>query len=116
MFTSLRRALIDSHVAAIAIATLLAASVGEAVILIAFPAARILSFLIVAIATNNIPYVPNTMDFAAHQLSLQNILVSLLIVFTNLAAAWLLCRWVYGAGLLCTMASYRGRISRKTHA
>ncbi len=116
MSTSLRKVLIDSHVAAIAIAALLAFSLGGAVIVIAFPAARILSFLTGAIATNDIPYVPRTLDFVTHQLSLQDTLLSLFVAFTNLAAAWLLCRWCYGTGLLSTMASFRSRIPRKTHA
>ena len=98
MPTSLRKTLIDSHVAAIAIAALLAFSLGGAALL-CFPRFPHCVIPHGAIATNDIPYVPRTLDFVTHQLSLQDTLLSLFRRLSNLAAAWFVSRWFYGTGL-----------------
>jgi hypothetical protein len=55
MQAPLRKVLIDSHVAAIVIAVLLAGAIELVFIALADPASRVLSFLTLALATNSPP-------------------------------------------------------------
>jgi hypothetical protein len=112
---SLRKALIDSHVAAVAIAVLFFVSAGEAVVALWEPAWRGISFLTTAVAIRDVPYASRATDFVTRMMLLTT-LTNLLLSLANLAAAWLFSRWTYGAGPLSSLGHYRGKLSRKTHA
>lgn len=113
---SLRKVLIDSHVAAIVIALLLAGAVQCTFDALLDPASHILSFLTIALATHSPPYGPRTLDYASHNVSLQQPLFDLFSAVNNLACGWLLSLWVYGKSPLRILVSYRDKLVRKTDA
>lgn len=106
MPTSLRKALIDSHVAAATIAILLFLSLGGFYVVVD----QLLSWAMVLTRSEH----PNP------ALSLQviagNVFSGLSGALGVLACAWLLSYWVFGAGPPRSLASYRDRISRRLHA
>jgi cation transporter-like permease len=112
---SLRKTLVDSHVAAVAIAILIFAFVSQAAFALWGPADRVLLFLIVAGSIRDNPGLAPAPDYLTRQMLL-TILTNLLSALMNLAAAWLLSRWVYGTGPLRSLGNYRGKLSRKTNA
>jgi cation transporter-like permease len=115
---SLRKVLIDSHVAAVAIAVLIffsAESVTRAVFVLKDPAFRLVYWLIEAVAIRDIPYIPRTLDPNTFLMLLCSISY-FLFAMTQIAAAWLLSRWVYGTGPLRVLGNYRGILLRKIHA
>jgi uncharacterized membrane protein len=115
---SLRKVLIDSHVAAVVVAFLIFYSLSFAIKAFSAlwrPAFTAFMFLITAVAIRGIPYIHRTLD-PLTRLNLLIALSNLLIALAMWAAAWLLSRWVYGTGLLRTLSSYRSKLSRKTHA
>jgi hypothetical protein len=121
MQSSLREALIDSHVAAIAIAVLLFSSVSAAFMALWGPADFALSILASeaaikpSLADMNLEYVASRIVSEAPY----NLPVWLSLLASALAclfAAWLLSRWTYGVGPLRALGSYRDKLSRKTHA
>jgi hypothetical protein len=116
MPASLRKTLIDSHVAAVTVVALPVSAFGMLVRAISDPVSQIISYLLVAVATNNITYVHRTWDFATHYLSYQATLFMIPIAFSSLAAAWLFSFWVFGMGPLRSLGSYRNKLSRKSHA
>ena len=116
MPATLRKVLIDSHVAAIAIAVLLAGAIEFVFIALLDPASRVLSFLTVALATNSPPYIPRTMDYAARNVSLQAPLLDLSVAVNNLACAWLLSLWIYGTSPMRILSNYRDKLKRKKDA
>jgi hypothetical protein len=116
MQATLRKVLIDSHVAAIVIAVLLAGAIEPVFIALLDPASRVLSFLTIALATNNPPYIPRTMDYAARYVSLQAPLLGLSVAVNNLACAWLLSLWIYGTGPMRILSNYRDKLKRKNDA
>jgi hypothetical protein len=87
MQATLRKVLIDSQVATIAIAVLIAGAIEFVFLALLDPASRVLSFLTVALATNSPPYIPRTMDYPAHNVSLQVPLFDLSFAVNNLACA-----------------------------
>ena len=101
-----RKVLRDSHVAAIAIAALLAGSIEFLFNALLYPASQFLSFLAIALATHNTPYMPRTIDYAAHFISLEMPIFNLGTALNSLACAWLLSLWVYGKGPLRVLRSY----------
>ena len=113
---TLRKVLIDSHVAAIAIAILLAGAIEFLFIALLYPASRVLSFLAIAVATNSPPYIPRTMDYTAQNLSLQAPLFDLSFAVNNLACAWLFSLWIYGTGPMRVLGCYRDKLTRKKDA
>ena len=118
MPATLRKVLIDSHVSAITIAILFffsVESITRAIFALKDPAFRLVFFLIEAMAIRDIPYIPRTLD-SITSLMLLSSLFYLLFAMTQLAAAWLLSRWVYRIGPLRALGNYRGILLRKTHA
>ncbi len=113
---SLRKVLIDSHVAAIVIAILLAGTIGCVVDALLDPASRVLSFLTIAMATNSPPYLPRTIEFAAREVSLQIPLFNLSIAANNLICIWLLSIWVYGTNPIRVLSMYGDKLTRKKDA
>ncbi len=116
MQATLRKVLIDSHVAAIAIAVLLAGAIEFVFLDLLYPASRVLSFLAIVVATNNPPYIPRTMDYAAGNVSFQAPLLNLCFAVNNLACAWLLSLWIYGTGPMRILSNYRDKLKRKKDA
>ena len=118
---SLRKALIDSHVAAITIAILLFSSLSVAFIALWGPANGVLYFLASEAAGK--PHFANlNLDYATRRMlseELTNLPVWLSFLVSALVcilAAWLLSRWTYGVGPLRALGTYRDKLSRKTHA
>jgi hypothetical protein len=120
MQDSLRKVLIDSHVAAIAIAILIFSSLDAAFLALWGPVS---SFLF-ALATGpwgNSPYAylnPGHVIRSAFSSDVVNLSVSLSILVEALAGvltAYLLSRWADGVGPLRCLGSYRDKLSRKTN-
>lgn len=113
MKTSLRQILADSHVSAVAIAVLLIWSLDYLFDAIWNPALHALSYLATAVAIRGVPS-PTLTRFAQRTMLITSVsFVSY--AFISLAAAWLLSLWVYGAGPLTSLQSYRERL-RRSHA
>ena len=111
MQRSLREALAESHVAAVAIVVLLMTALDAVFQVIFSPlSVSIINFLFTAIAILGAPSItfadPFLLTSAAIYLS--GAIVSFL-------AAWLLSRWVFGTGPLGTLRSYRGKFTRGNH-
>jgi hypothetical protein len=118
MQSSLRKALIDSHVAAIAIAVMFVAVfsyTASALSALWKPALQVLDFLMTAVAIRGVPSMTLTSRYMTDYM-FPVALAYLLLASTNLCGAWLLSRWVYGAGPLCALGQYKGKLSRNTHA
>ena len=117
MQNSLRKVLIDSHVAAITIAILLALSLSTAFVALWGFVDGVLYILAVeaySFAHLNLAYATHFMLYE----ELNNLPVTLAILFSALVCmltAWLLSRWTFGVGPLRTLGSYRDKLSRKTH-
>jgi hypothetical protein len=116
--TSLRKVLIDSHVAVATIAVMLFFTV-VCVINFVFamwdPALELIVYIATAVTIRGIPSAPVTRYYMTGYL-LPVILSSLLSVLTYIAAAWVLSHWVYGTGPLQSLANYQGKLVRKNHA
>jgi len=112
----LRKVLIDSHVAAVTIAMLIFTSIATAIGALWYPSWRILSILITAVSTHDISDIPRDLDTLTHDENLAVSLFILLFALINLAAVWLLSRWIYGAGPLRSLGRYKEKLTRKTHA
>jgi hypothetical protein len=115
---SLRKVLIDSHVAAVTIAVLIFNSfysIVKAVSALWRPAFTAVMFLITAVTIRGIPSIYRILD-PLNRLNLLAAHFRILIAFAILAAAWLLSRWIYGTGPLRALSNYRNKLSRKTHA
>jgi len=103
---SLREILADYHVSAVAIAVLLYWSLYWGLSALWSPLARAASFLFTAIAILDIPY---------DSFMLTTTLAFLFDAFVCLAAAWLLSRWVYGAGPLRSLSECRTKLTWRNH-
>lgn len=118
---SLRKVLIDSHVAAITIASLLVVSLCAAFMALWGFADGFLHFLAAEAAGKppfallKLAYLTSYMhsDFLINLPIRLSILVSALVC---MLAAWLLSRWTYGVGPLGALGSYRDKLSRKIYA
>jgi hypothetical protein len=118
---SLRRVLIDSHVAAVAIAILIILSLNAAIMALWGFANDVLYYL-AAEAAGKPPFAHLNLAHATPYIlsnMLTNLPVRLSILVSALVcilAAWMLSRWTYGVGPLRTLGSYRDKLSRKIHA
>jgi len=114
---SLRKALIDSHVAAIAVAILLFGFFEEATYALWEPGCRLFSFLVASIAvkTHVIPYIPIDPDSLTEQM-LRVSATDVVYALANLTGVWFLSLLVYGAGPLRVLGNYKGKLSRKRDA
>ena len=110
MKRSLRVTLAESHVAAVTIAVLLLWSLDGAFRALWDPAFSAVRFLFTAVAIFDIPYFSPTFTMV-DQLMLVTTLSYLYSAIVSFSAAWLLSRWVYGAGPLRTLTSYRSQLT-----
>jgi hypothetical protein len=121
MQPSFRKVLIDSHVAAIAIAILLFSSLSAAFMALWGPANGVL-YIFASEAAAKPPFAHLSLDFATRRLfsdALTNLPVWLSLLVSALVCmltAWLLSRWAYGIGPLRALGAYRDKLSGKTHA
>jgi hypothetical protein len=116
--SSLRKSLIDSHVAATAIAILFFCSfcsVSEALLSLYYPAYHAVFFLITAVAIRDIPYISHSLD-PVTRMKLLIALFNILSALAYMAAAWLLSHWIFGTGPLRTLGNYRGKLTRNADA
>jgi len=104
-----REVLVDSYVAAVAIAVLLLRSLesgGQALGRLLF---HVPYFLVNAVAIRGIPYSSNTVALIDWSVSLGYLADAT----AALGAAWLVSRWVYGAGPLCSLSRCHVRLTRR---
>jgi hypothetical protein len=107
---SLRKALADTHVSAVAVAVLLLLSFGRLIHALLVPFSRILDLLLMAIAVQGSPSVSFTV---ADRLMLAITLAGLFKASAGLAAAWLLARWVHGVGPFRCLITLRAAWPRR---
>lgn len=100
-----QQVLAESHVAAVAIALLLLWSVDSAFRALWPLVYRILSYLVTAIAILDIPYISPGVSFQ-DRLTLITTCTYMCAAATQLAAAWLISRWIYGTGPLGILMTY----------
>ncbi len=110
---SLRTILADSHVAAVAIASLLIWSLDAGFRALWEPLSHIAYFLFTAVAILGVPYF--SFD-AAERISLMMTFSYLLAAIMPCVAACILSRWVYGVGPLHSLSAYRSKLTRSDHA
>jgi hypothetical protein len=114
MFASLRKTLVDSHVAAVIVAVLLFASIEG----ICFGADHLVRSMVLFIQL----YVNNRLRDFSSELDYQDpfMLFATLSTFALATAAilcaWLVSYWAYDVGPLRSLAPYRDKITRKFHA
>jgi hypothetical protein len=112
--TSLRKALADSHVSAVAIAVLLLWSLDSAFWALWGPLSRASNFLFTAVAILDVPYLSHTLT-GADRLLLFTTYSYLFSSFLSLASAAILSHWVYGKGPFRSLSEYHIRQVRRTH-
>lgn len=105
---------LDSHVAAVTIAVLLLWSLDGAFRALWDPLSRIATLLLTATAILGVPYFNRALD-RGDRLILITTLLYLTGVLINLFAAWLLSRWVYGAGPLQSLRMFGARFIGRNH-
>lgn len=111
---SLREILADSHISAVAIAVLLVWSLDAVFRALWGPLSRAASFLFTAVAILDIPYFSRTPTLADRAMLITTFSY-LFSAFINIAAAWVLSRWVYGVGPLRSLSKYRTKLPRRNH-
>jgi hypothetical protein len=111
----LRQALANSHVSAAAIVILLVWSIEWACRALFGPVVRLINFLFTAVAILDIPYISPKLNFEDRRMLLDTCFYFFNASCTA-AAAWLLSHWIYGAGPIHSLISYRRRLARRIHA
>jgi hypothetical protein len=114
MSLSLRQALRDSHVSAVAIALLLFWSFTGIIDGLWEPFSRLANFLFTAVAILDIPFISPTFGVADRNMFI-NTCFYFFQAITSFAAAWVLSRWAYGEGPVRSLSKYRGRLVRSNH-
>lgn len=110
----LRKALVDSRVAAITVAMLVIVSGANLVLALRIPALLIGELLGTAAAIQDVPYIPHALDpFTRMKLIISAL--NLADAFLMLGAAWILSRWAYGFGPIYCLRSCRNIIRRTSH-
>jgi hypothetical protein len=112
--TSFRQILADSHVSAVAIVVLLLWSLDYLLDAVWDPTLQAVSYLATAAAILGLP-TPPLFTFARRTILITSI-AYVIYALISFAAAWFLARWVYGAGPLSSLKSYRERLARRSHA
>jgi len=112
---AVRRALDNSHVAAVAIAILLLSMVGSILQALRAPFWHLLYFIINALAILEIPHLSRTLT-TSDWMELIPTLANLFYGLVSLAAAWALSKWVYGSGPLCSLRRVGSQLTRRNHA
>lgn len=118
MFASLRKLLINSHVAAIMIAILIFRSMSfaySALISLWEPTYRTVLFLITAVAIRGLPHVFEPYDRTS-LLMFMAAAPDVLGAFVCAFAAWIVSHWVYGVGPFSSLTTHRNEFSRRSHA
>jgi hypothetical protein len=113
MKLSLRQALADSHVAAVAITLLLFWSFKWAIEALWEPFSRLAKFLFTAVAILDIPYISPTLDVTDRHMFI-NTCFFFLHAVSAVAAAWLLSHWIYGEGPFRSLNTHRGQLARRS--
>ncbi|MGB9070491.1 MAG: hypothetical protein WCC21_18125 [Candidatus Acidiferrales bacterium] len=104
----------ESHVAAVAIALLLACSLEAAFTAVWGPLAHLLGYLMTAAAILDIPYFPRTLT-PADRLESLVAAADLFYAFVYLVAACLVSGCVYGTGPLPVLSQYRTTLPGRDH-
>jgi|ERR1700722_235013 len=115
MPVSLRRALVDSHTAAITITILLFAALDNLVDAMREPAYRAVLFLVTATAERDLPYIPHKLDAGTSFMLLASA-IPLIHAVVAIVGAWLLSYWAYGTSPLRHFATYRINLTRDSNA
>ena len=119
MKASLRKVLADSHIAAIAIALLMARSLIEGIDGLALPVGYgilgAILFLLTAVAEREMPYFSPHLD-GFDLVVLSRSLPHLERAATCALAAWLLARWVYGQGPILCLRAVWSKLPRRSNA
>lgn len=115
MKPSLRQALVDSHVAAVAIALLLLWSLDAAFSALWPPVSRAMEFVFTGIAILDIPYFSRRFT-ALDRLMLISTLANLCSSVVSFSAAWVLSRWIYSTGPFDALMYVRSKLIRTDHA
>jgi hypothetical protein len=110
----LRQVLADSYVSDIAIAALLLRALEQGIRVLWTPLEHLAVFLFTAVAILDVPYFSHTFD-AADRFLLTGIFINLISALTAFASAWLLSRWVYGAGPIRSLSICCSRLRRSSH-
>ncbi len=110
---SFREILADSNVGAVAIAVLLIRSIESGVRGLGFLLFGLLDFVVSTVAIGGIPY--GTFTLGQWLLFIPQI-ANLVTAAITLVAAFLLSRWVYGAGPLQSLRSCGAKIARTSDA
>jgi hypothetical protein len=112
---TLRKALADSHIAAVTIVVLLIWSVDSGVRAIAPPILSVFGFLVTMVAIRDIPYGFGIFS-SGSWLSQVPAFTHFLDAVVRLTAAWVLSRWVYKVGPCRSLIECRERFARGNHA
>lgn len=107
MKNSFRKALVDSHIPAVAIAVLIVWSLDSAVRVLSGLWVPVTDYFATVIATLSFPLSPYSFS---DRISLDLTLFYLFEAVAAVAAAWLLSRWAFGLGTLRTLSEYRTRL------
>lgn len=113
MQTSLRRALADSHIAALAVAILLFFSLEGLSDALFYLVNHLVLFVRLAATYRSFDVMRPLAERDPEMLP--RTLSSLIGTFAVIFSAWLLSRWIYRANPLRCLASYRDRVSRRMH-
>jgi hypothetical protein len=102
--------LAESHIAAITIAVLLLWCLNGAFQALWAPVARVVGFVFTAVAILDVPYFSPTLTLA-DRFTLVSASAYLYGAIINFSAAWLLSRWVFGAGPVRSLTRYCKNLS-----
>lgn len=115
MLASLRKTLIESYVAPIAIALLLAWGLKYAIESLFPLVAGVVRYLVTAVLILDIPSSPFVSSKAAIYFLFSESFPSLLMAAVNIAAAWLASRWIYGHGPISSLRIVLAEPPRRTN-
>lgn len=113
--SSVRQALAESYVAAIAIAALLLSSIDEGFRALWPIISRAARYVFTAVAIFDVPYLSPTLN-VMDRLTLIETSTYLYGSVVSLFAAWLLSRWVSGVGPFCYLIECKNRFTERKHA
>jgi hypothetical protein len=113
----LRKALIDSNVAAIAIAIMLFECIQQASLALWEPIRSIFSFLTAAMAVriHFVSYIPQPPESITQQM-FTNSAWDLVFALADVTGAWFLSLLIFGTGPFDSLGSYKSKFSRKSDA
>jgi len=112
MKPTFREILSDSHIPAIAVATLLVWSLESGIEALQHPATKAAGYLSYAIAIWGVPYSAPGLS-PVERLRLEITLQYSCYTVIQLIAAWLISKWAYGAGPFTCLNAYWIRVNRR---